>query len=53
MSWENEPMHKLVKDGQLSAFKHYGFYQPMDTTYEMNILEKMWNSNNAPWKIWK
>lgn len=53
VSWENEPMHKLVENGQMSAFKHYGFYQPMDTTYERNILEKMWNLNNAPWKVWK
>ena len=52
-SWEKEPMQKLVTDGQLNAFKHFGFYQPMDTIYEKEILEKLWNLNKAPWKKWK
>lgn len=50
--WENEPLQKLVHNGQLSAFKHFGFYQPMDTIHEKNILENMWNSADAEWKVW-
>jgi glucose-1-phosphate cytidylyltransferase len=50
--WEQEPIQKLTKEGQVSAFKHHGFYQPMDTIYEKKVLEKMWNSNNPKWKIW-
>lgn len=51
-SWEKETMKKLVKEGQLSAFKHLGFYQPMDTLNEKNILNELWNSNKADWKVW-
>lgn len=50
--WEKEPMENLAKDKQLSVFKHQGFWQPMDTLREKNILEDMWLKNNAPWKIW-
>lgn len=50
--WEDEPLKKLVSKGEVSAFKHFGFYQPMDTIYEKNVLEKMWDTNNAKWKIW-
>ena len=50
--WEQESLQKLTKEGQVSAFKHYGFYQPMDTIYEKKVLEKIWNSNNPKWKIW-
>ena len=49
--WEQEPLQNLTKEGQVSAFKHQGFYQPMDTIYEKKILETMWNSGNAKWKI--
>ena len=48
--WENEPMKKLVKKKELSAYKHTGFYQPMDTINEKNYLEKLWNEKKAPWK---
>ena len=50
--WEQEPLQKLTKEGQVSAFKHYGFYQPMDTICEKKVLEKMWDSKNPKWKIW-
>ena len=50
--WEKEPMEKLTKDGQLSAYKHRGFYQPMDTISDKNHLEKLWQNNEALWKVW-
>ena len=50
--WEKEPMEKLTKKGQLSAFKHDGFYKPMDTISDKNYLEKLWQANKAPWKVW-
>lgn len=49
---EKEPMENLAKDKQLSVFKHQGFWQPMDTLREKNLLEDLWNKNKAPWKIW-
>ena len=51
--FESEPVRKLAKDGQLMAFKHAGFWQPMDTLREKNILENLWKSAKAPWKVWK
>jgi len=45
-------MKKLIKKNQLSASKHSGFYQPMDTLNEKNILNDLWESDNAPWKVW-
>ena len=50
--WEKEPLENLAKNGQLMAFKHYGFWQPMDTLRDKNNLEKLWNENKAPWKNW-
>lgn len=50
--WEKEPLEKLAADDQLSAYKHYGFWQPMDTLRDKNYLNDLWNSGNAPWKIW-
>ena len=50
--WEQGPMKSLVNDNQLNAFKHNGFWQPMDTLREKMILEKLWNENRAPWKKW-
>ena len=50
--WEKEPMEKLTKDGHLSAYKHRGFYQPMDTISDKNYLEKLWQNNQASWKVW-
>lgn len=51
--WEREPMVELTRLGQLMAFTHDGFWQPMDTLRERNLLEDLWNSNKAPWKTWK
>lgn len=51
--WEKEPLERLAKDGQLMAYQHTAFWQCMDTLREKYILEKLWQSGNAPWKIWK
>ncbi len=51
-TWEKEPMEKLALEGEFKAFKHNGFWQPMDTLRDKNYLEQLWDSNNAPWKIW-
>ena len=51
--WEKEPLETLVRNKKLYAYKHYGFYQPMDTISERDFLNNLWNSGNAPWKIWK
>lgn len=51
-SWENEPLSKLANDGQLSAYIHDGFWQPMDTLREKNKLNELWISGKAPWKVW-
>jgi glucose-1-phosphate cytidylyltransferase len=51
-TWEREPMEKLVKDNQMNAFLHHGFFQPMDTLRDKNQLEDMWEKGTAPWKIW-
>lgn len=50
--WEKEPLMKLAKDGQLAAYKHEGIWQPMDTLRDKHLLEDMWNSGKAPWRIW-
>lgn len=52
-TWEQEPLQKLAHLGQLSAFKHDGFWQPMDTLKDKNYLEQLWQSNQAPWKVWQ
>ncbi|MDR2622986.1 MAG: glucose-1-phosphate cytidylyltransferase [Methanobrevibacter sp.] len=51
--FEREPLENLVNDNQLSAFKHDGFWKPMDMLRDKKELEEMWNSNNPPWKLWK
>ena len=51
--WEQDPLELLAKDGQLGAYEHRGFWQPMDTLRDKNHLEELWSSGNAPWKIWK
>jgi glucose-1-phosphate cytidylyltransferase len=51
--WEREPMEKLAATGELAAYKHSGFWQPMDTLREKNQLETLWESGKAPWKVWK
>ena len=50
--WEREPLEKLAKNLQISAYKHDGFWQPMDTLRDLIYLNELWNSNSAPWKIW-
>lgn len=50
--WEQEPLRKLALDGQLNAYKHEGFWQPMDTLQDRNRLEKLWADGVAPWKVW-
>lgn len=51
-SWELEPMAALAAEGQMMAFQHDGFWQPMDTLREKNQLEDLWQSHQAPWKVW-
>jgi len=51
--WEKEPMNELVKNKQLNAYEHTGFYQHMDTISEKKYLNKLWESGNAEWKVWK
>jgi len=51
-SWEAEPLTGLAADGELMAFAHTGFWQPMDTLREKNMLEELWQSGRAPWKRW-
>jgi len=53
IKWENEPLEKLAREGQLSAFRHDGFWQPMDTLRDKGQLESLWQAGDAPWKIWK
>lgn len=50
--WERDPLQQLSKEGQLSAFLHRGFWQPMDTLRDRVQLEKLWESQSAPWKVW-
>ena len=52
-AWEGAPLNALVQEGQLAAFRHHGFWQPMDTLREKLLLEKLWESGQAPWKCWK
>jgi len=51
-SWEVEPLTGLAKEGDLMAFEHKGFWQPMDTLREKTYLEELWESGKAPWKTW-
>jgi len=51
-SFESDVLPQLAADGQLSAFKHSGFWQPMDTLRDRTKLEEMWATGDAPWKIW-
>ncbi|MEB3353210.1 MAG: glucose-1-phosphate cytidylyltransferase [Cyanobacteriota bacterium] len=51
-TWEQEPLKSLARDGQLSAFHHRGFWQPMDTLRDRTHLEELWVAGKAPWKVW-
>ena len=50
--WEQEPLQRLAADGELMAWQHSGFWQPMDTLRDKTYLEELWASGNAPWKTW-
>ncbi len=50
--WEQEPLMGLAEQGQLSAYRHEGFWQPMDTLRDKHLLEELWQSGKAPWKVW-
>lgn len=52
MPWESTPLEGLAADGQLAAFRHNGFWQPMDTLRDKLTLESLWASGKAPWKVW-
>jgi len=50
---EREPLQRLAKTGQLMVYQHQGFWQPMDTYREWRLLNELWDSNQAPWKVWR
>lgn len=52
-SWEGEPLETIASIGQLQAFEHFGFWQPMDTLRDKTHLEQLWASGQAPWKVWE
>jgi glucose-1-phosphate cytidylyltransferase len=52
-SWETDPLTRIAADHQLMAYEHAGFWQPMDTLREKNLLEDLWQTGSAPWKVWK
>lgn len=51
--WEQEPLMTLANEGQLMAYEHHGFWQPMDTLRDKVYLDKLWNEGKAPWKTWE
>ena len=51
--WEREPLERLAADGELMAFRHDGFWQPMDTLRDVRLLESLWESGDVPWKVWE
>ncbi|MEA2375927.1 MAG: glucose-phosphate cytidylyltransferase [Thermoleophilaceae bacterium] len=50
--WEEEPVERLAQDGQLRAYRYDGFWRAMDTVRDRNVLEELWRSGGAPWKVW-
>jgi glucose-1-phosphate cytidylyltransferase len=50
--WEREPLERLARDGQLAAYRHTGFWHPMDTLRDKNTLENLWTREQPPWKLW-
>jgi len=50
--WEQEPLNSLAEDGELMAYEHHGFWQPMDTLHDKVVLEGLWKDKKAPWKMW-
>ncbi|WP_028585949.1 glucose-1-phosphate cytidylyltransferase [Desulfogranum mediterraneum] len=53
ISWEKEPLSAIASERQLTAYRHEGFWQPMDTLRDKMYLEELWESSNPPWKVWK
>jgi glucose-1-phosphate cytidylyltransferase len=51
--WEREPLESIAQEGQLAAYKHPGFWQPMDTVHDRSALEALWRDGVAPWKVWR
>jgi glucose-1-phosphate cytidylyltransferase len=51
-SWEKAPLERLAEKGQLAAYRHDGFWQPMDTLHDKNVLEDLWKGGQAQWKVW-
>jgi glucose-1-phosphate cytidylyltransferase len=51
--WEHEPLETLARKGELAAYQHDGFWQPMDNLRDKNYLEELWSSGKAPWKVWE
>jgi glucose-1-phosphate cytidylyltransferase len=51
--WETEPLESLARDGELCAYRHTGFWQPMDTLRDKTTLETLWSAGDAPWKMWQ
>jgi glucose-1-phosphate cytidylyltransferase len=51
-TWEQYPLKQLAEDGELMAYVHHGFWQPMDTLRDKNLLEELWSARKAPWKVW-
>ena len=51
--FEKEPLENLAKDGELAAFLHHGFWQCMDTIRDRKLLQELWDSGNAPWRVWE
>ncbi len=50
--WEQEPLQNIAKEGRLGAYRHDGFWHPMDTLRDKNVLEQLWKSGDPPWKVW-
>ena len=50
--WEKGPLERLAAEGQLAAYRHHGFWQPMDTLRDRNLLEEMWQTGRAAWQVW-
>jgi glucose-1-phosphate cytidylyltransferase len=50
--WEKEPMEQIATSGEMKAFKHHGFWRPMDTLKDKHDLNEMWDQNRAEWKTW-
>jgi len=51
--WERDPLERLAEEGELAAYQHHGFWQPMDTLRDMTHLEELWQTGHAPWKVWQ